>query len=142
MAQQPDPLLQQNMERLRTRCEQLYKHISGTTQPCRWMLPTLNGWSGNPFELSNISKPFDRATLNTEAINNASVAGNAGVGAGKGIQINYVGAMERSFRRRHQSVVRAQAHLAGRSKAHGDVLGIHTNDTLSYIQNILNSGGG
>jgi len=140
--QQPDPAIQALLELIRCRCSQIHLYLAGTTQPRRWMIPPLRGWDGNPFNISDMQLPFDRTNINVEADNNLNaLTGTVGIGGGKSLQINCLGMLERSFRQRHQSNVRALAHVAGRRKAHGEQNGIHTGDILSYLQNILDSGG-
>jgi hypothetical protein len=141
-SQQPDSTFQALMERIRCRNEQGHKYLAGTSQPRRWMIPPLRGWDGDPFNISDIKKPFDRDAINSEAKDNltASDGGTTGTGAGKTLQVNYFGMMERAYRIRHMTIVRAHAHAAGRKRAHGDQNGIHTGDTITYIQNILDSG--
>jgi len=141
-SQQPAIPFQELMERIRCRNYQAQLYLSGTTQPRRWMLPPPRGWDGDPLNISGMTKPFDRADLNTEAKDNLNAAdgGKVGIGAGKTLQINYLGMMEKAFRLRHMTIVRAHAHTAGRKLAHGHANGIHTGDIISYIQNMLDSG--
>lgn len=143
MAQEPDAAFQALMERIRCRSEQLYRYLGGTEQPRRWMLPPPRGWDGDPLNISDVKKPFDRESINEEATDNlnATDGGTVGVGAGKTLQIGYFGMMERAFRVRHMTIARAHAHVAGRRKGHSNAAGIHTGDIIAYIQNMLSSGG-
>jgi len=141
-SQQPDTTFQELMERIRCRNEQIHKYLGGTTQPRRWMIPPLRGWDGDPLNITDVQKPFERTAINVEADDNINAAdgGTAGTGGGKTLQIDYFAMMERAFRMRNQTIVRAHAHVAGRKKAHGDNDGIHTGDIVTYVQNTLDSG--
>jgi len=140
----PDSLFQQLLERMRYRSDRIARYVSGdTTHPRRWMIPPLNGWDGNPFEIKDMEKPFDRKELNetAQADFEDDEKGTTGLISGYLLQICYLAMMERSFRTRHMSPVRAMMHCAGRRKGHGHEEGIHTGDILNYIQDVLGSGG-
>jgi hypothetical protein len=139
----PDPLFQQLLERIRFRSDRIARYVAGDSMPRRWMTPPLNGWDGNPFSITDIKLPFDRDTLNTDTENYYTDAteGTSGLTGGRVLQIVYMAVMERAFRARHMSPIRAMMHAAGRRKGHGHVDGIHTGDILNYIQDVLGSGG-
>jgi len=140
----PDTLFQQLLERVRYRSDRIARYVGGDdTYPRLWMLPPLNGWDGNPFSITDIKKAFDRDTLNQDAENYYTdpKQGSTGLTGGRIIQIVYMAMMERAFRARHATAIRAMMHAAGRRKGHGDKDGIHTGDILNYIQDILGSGG-
>jgi len=138
--EQPNTDFQNMMERLRCRDEQAWRYYGATTQPRRWMLPPPRGWDGDLHNISGINQAFDRVDLNEEAKDNTD-NGTTGIGAGKGLQIGIMGALERAFRLRHMNICRAQAHVAGRKKAHANQDGIHTGDTVTFVQDMLDSGG-
>jgi len=140
MAETPDSDFQALLERIRYRSERIARYLTGDTYPRRWMLPPLRGWNGDPLEITDIKKPFDREAINTEADSDFSGEGTVGVGAGKTLEICYIAMMERAFRIRHMTPIRAMMHAAGRRSAHGNNNGIHTGDILTYIQDMLKSG--
>lgn len=102
----------------------------------RWMVPDAGaGWNydvNNQSGNTSISKAFDRADLNRkyiEALNNGvnrdeATRGRVAETKCAKFQIDNVAAMERAFRVRTLSYVRAGMHSAARRKGHGDSRGV------------------
>ena len=137
-----DTRLQQLVEDWRYFSDRIAREAFGdTTYPRRWMIPVqLNGWNGNPTDIQNMGKPFDRAEIS--ALATAAYNGSpTGLAQAYSLQVNHMGMMERAFRARHMTPVRAMVHACGRRKAHGDTEGIWTGSTLDYIQYLADSGG-
>jgi len=142
MAATVDALLQALLVKIRVHCDDIAQYELGGGYGRPWMIPPQNGWSGDPTEIEDLKEPFDRTDSNTEAVDVYTENRGIGEAAGREAEIGYMGMMERSFRDRHKTAVRAHLHAAGRRKAHGLVDGIHTGTmgVLSYIQGLLDSG--
>jgi len=108
--------------------------------PRSWMLPMdHNAWTGDPADFESIGDAFPREQLN-ETVQNLLLqadknATTAALMAAR-LQLEYMAMMERSFRARHLSPVRATAHSLARLRGHGDAGGVHEGGVLRYIQNI------
>jgi hypothetical protein len=83
-----------------------------------WMLGKFgtSGWNGNPSELTQMKKAFDRAevidTLNS--VMDGKTPGTTGDKIAMRFQGDYLAAMERAFRTRHAGAVRSEIFAAGR----------------------------
>ena len=89
----------------------------------KWMYPSLNGWSGDPQDISGMNNAFDRTNLNNtyiQILNDQNEQGFIGEAMAVKIQIDYIAALERSFRTRHCSSVRAKIHAAARRQGQGN----------------------
>jgi hypothetical protein len=122
------------LQAIRAYCQQNSAYEAGGGSGRAWMLPPRNGWSGNPLEIGELHKPFNRTNL---AIKHAAALqlNNMGHLGSITLQIGYIAMMERSFRARHMTSVRAAAHATGRKTAHAHPAGIHTGGVLRYIEN-------
>jgi hypothetical protein len=95
----------------------------------QWMYPPLSGWSGDPQDIVGMNQAFDRTNLNNlyySIINDLTVntpsthSGTIGESMAVKLQIDYIAIMERAFRTRYCSSVRARLHSAARRTGHGD----------------------
>jgi hypothetical protein len=120
-----------------------YLISDGSTQR-EWMIPDAagGGWTFDPTDIPNIGDPFDRsgpnATYAAEYSGSGSPDNEIRTVMGTHVEINYMGMMERAFRERHRTVVRAQYLLAGRRKAHGDTsYGVHKASVQGYVTELF-----
>ena len=137
-----DTVLQQLLEDWRYFGDRIARQTFGdATYPRRYMLPSdKKGWDGDPTKIEDLKKPFVRDTVNAAATDAYTGGGSIGTASGSSLQISYLGMLERAFRARHMTPVRAFIHSAGRRHAHGDTEGLLTGVTLNYIQDMLDSG--
>jgi len=107
----------------------------------QWMMPPAGLWAGDPLNITDIGNAFDRGLLNEAYMQQYQIPnGSTGAVQGIAVQISYLSVMERSFRARHMTPVRAIAHAASRRLAQGEAGGIHTGAIYTYVQDLLNSG--
>lgn len=117
--------------------------VSGYIQR-HWMIPSRAGTFVST-DIANLGTAFSRRDLNLDYTaqhtnDPTATSGMVGNVIVDGLQINYLGMLERAFRERHKTDVRLQMHLCGRRLAHGDAAGIHVaikNYTQNYIDNTL-----
>ena len=104
----------------------------------RWMIPSnYQNWTGDLTDLESIADAFYRKDLDEWAQEAMAKAKSTAVTAGLKVQLGYLGTMERAFRARHRSPVRAIAQAADRREGHGQGGGVFVGGVLSYVQNIL-----
>jgi len=119
-----------------------YLISDGSTQRL-WMVPDAAvAWTFNPTEPDKMGEPFDRTDVNKVYSDEYSGAASADneirTVMGAHVEINYMGMMERAFRERHRTVVRAQYLLAGRRKAHSDTSdGVHKAGVEGYVTELF-----
>ena len=88
----------------------------------QWYMPPLNGWSGNPLDIPETTLAFDRDALNAvyiAVVSDDAQRGRIGAASVLKLQIDYIAALERSFRTRHATSVRCRIHAGGRRRGHG-----------------------
>ena len=83
-----------------------------------WMLGKFgtSGWNGNPSELTQMKKAFDRAEIvdTFNRIMDKKDPGNTSDKIAMKFQGDYLASMERAFRTRHAGTVRSEIFAAGR----------------------------
>ena len=127
-------------------CDAIAQEVFGASTPRNWMFPPLRGWSGDPLDIPNMRDPFERSEPDLQVQDNylgsETTTGSVGEAAGASMQVSYMGMLERSFRGRHSTSVRAAMHSTGRRLAHSSPLGVHigVSGVLGFIQDMLNSG--
>lgn len=102
-----------------------------TSEQRKWQMPAPNGWDLDLFNISGISKAFDRDTANKvymRALTKGPVVGALDLAPeGEGriadcqamkIQIDYLAVQERAFRLRHSTSIRCAMHAASRRRGH------------------------
>lgn len=105
-----------------------------------WMIPTASGWTFNPTQIAGMATPFDRSGPNATYAAEYTGSGDDEIRVimGTHVEIHYMGMMERAFRERHRTVVRAQYLLGGRRLAHGDAsYGVHKASVQGYVQELF-----
>jgi hypothetical protein len=110
----------------------------------QWFRPPLGAWSGGlqtEEDLKAIHTAFQTDEAE-EALIDTLKPGEPGVNGDLitlPLQIDYMAQAERAFRSRHtQTFPRAIAHIAARSKGHGnDTTGVFKGQVLGYIKNIM-----
>jgi hypothetical protein len=137
----PDPAFQALMKLMQTQSAEIAAYLQGFAQQRPWMLPPVDaeGWDGDPTNLEDIKKAFDRSVSN-EAYKEALHNGTSAEAAAHNLQIAYVSVMERAFRARHRTVCRSVAHSSARRKGQGQDGGTHVGQVLQFIQDLLLSG--
>ena len=104
----------------------------------QWMTPTLNGWSGDVLDVAGMHAPFDRTDMNAAYTEMLSTPGAGKVSDAQAwkMQIDYIAVMERAFRTRHSTRIRAVAHNTARKAGHGNARGLFLNTVLGYAQRL------
>lgn len=115
--------------------------IDGTsTEEETWLTGDKGEWQGDPLEIEQMGKAFDRKELNDKFTK--TIDRNSDKSTGEKLSQRLTGdvlmAMERAFRLRYASQVRCFLHAAGRTFAHGD--GGLTKLTVSHIQDLDKAG--
>jgi len=109
----------------------------------KWMYPPLNSWNGNPFDIKGMNSAFDRSNLNAtyvQVVSDMQGRGTVGEAMALKMQIDYIAALERAFRTRYCSSVRARIHAAARRRGQGDTNnGLFTARLQMSIMRLLES---
>lgn len=108
-----------------------------------WQTPPPGDWDGDHSKIAGMTAAFDRDDLNGELESIVGDPGSPGVVGdmiADGVQIAYVGAMERAYRARHASPARCLIHAAARRKGHGSPVGILKGSLVSHVQNVIAAG--
>lgn len=131
------------LELLAQYAEASYKAAIGGGQPV-WFVPSPDDWSGNPLDIKGITQAFNRDKINENYRDSHSTAGEGTVSDSIALklQIDWIGALERSYRMRHASVARCTFAAAGRSCGHGNEKGIFKGGVRNHIVDILQQGAG
>jgi hypothetical protein len=106
----------------------------------QWMYPPLQGWDGDPQNITGMNKAFIRAHLNDlykKILAQASPTGTVGEAMAVKLQVDYIAALERAFRTRHCSSVRAKIHAASRRRGQGNPDGVFTSSVVLWIERLL-----
>jgi hypothetical protein len=106
----------------------------------RWMLPPLQGWDGDPQNIPGLNKAFTRDNLNSlykKIISDMERAGTTGEAMVAKLQIDYIAAMERAYRTRHCSSVRAKLHAAGRRRGQSQPNGVFTGSVVLWLERLI-----
>lgn len=116
-------------------------YIQSTGAQRLWMIPTKvgGGWTFDPTDIPNLGSPFLRDNVNTQYANEFSGAGEnkIKVAMGTGVEIGYMGMMERAFRERHRTPTRALQLLGARRAAHGGAGNVHKSSVEAWVQELL-----
>lgn len=98
-----------------------------------------NEWDGDLFNLEDISKAFSREELDEDFLKVIDPANPGVIGdlVSISLQGDWLATMERAFRARHQTPVRAWMHAAGRRRGHGHDAGVINQGLLRYVENLL-----
>lgn len=108
----------------------------------QWYYPPLNGWSGHPSDITGMNQAFDRTELNEnyiEVVGDLNQLGAMGEATALKVQIDYIAALERSFRTRHMSSVRSKMHARGRKEGQGDSAGLFGNNVSLWVTRLLDA---
>ena len=136
-----DKVFLDRLEELRTQAASLANSLQGASSR-KWQVPEADGWDGNVLDLEGISKAYDRQGLNQayEDLLKGGKGGSVGECAALKLQIDYLAVLERAFRTRHMTSVRARMHAAGRRRGHGNKSGVFTGSIVPHVQNLLKVG--
>lgn len=97
-------------------------------------------WKGDVFDLDGIHDAFDREENEDDvikAIRDPSEPGTVGDLMVSSLQGDYLATMERAFRARHQTRIRADVHAAARRRGHGHDAGLFQRGVVGYIEGLL-----
>jgi len=131
----PDPISQAYLSSFVAAGNQNYYYGKYGSIARVWMVPLGGTWDGDLTNIIGIAAAFDRGDINPDAMLSL-MYGSPGEHDGKLLELAYVATLERSFRIRHQTPVRALCHCAGRQQAHGSTSGIFY-EINNYLQNVL-----
>lgn len=137
-----DPAFDNLLEQLRITSQSIDLATSALQQRV-WMYPVLNGWSGDPQDVTGMNDAFNRDDLNTmydSALHTTDGSGHTGDCAASKIMVDYIAVAERAFRTRWASRIRCMMHAAGRRTGHGDPLnGLYAGSIRPYVQSIIDA---
>jgi hypothetical protein len=111
--------------------------------PSAWYYPPLDEWTGDPRDIKGMNAAFDRTAINElyeEVVGDPLRQGRQGEAVVLKLQLDYIAALERSFRTRHASSVRSKIHAAARRKGHGASGGLYDpsgGDIVLWLQRLL-----
>ena len=131
------------LELLAQYAEASYKAAIGEEQPT-WFVPSADDWSGDPLDVKGTTAAFNRDEINENYRDAHSTSGEGTVSDSIALklQIDWVGALERSYRMRHASAARCAFAAAGRLCGHGNEKGIFLGGVRNHIVDILQQGAG
>jgi hypothetical protein len=98
--------------------------------------PDKNEWSGDPFDLEDLGKPFDRSEQDEDMHKIVTAEEKFGVVGDLQLitlQGDYLATLERAARLRLTTRCRALAHAAGRLRGHGHPGGLFNRGVLGQI---------
>lgn len=143
-----DPLFSRQANALRKQCkEEQSKRRKG--EQVKWTMPEKEGWDGDLFKWQEMEKMFGSAggglghgeelgQKYLDAVADSEAPGMSGDIVVIVTQTDYLAMMERAFRSRHtMRRPRAWAHTAGVHNGQGDERGPLYQNTVTYIQGIL-----
>lgn len=135
----PDPEFTSQLDKLKSTSDAADKAAILTGQR-EWMYPPLNGWTGCPWDLSGMNKAFPREHLNEvycKILGDKNSTGTVGEAMAVKLQVDYIAALERAFRTRHCSSVRARMHSAARRRGQAAEKGLFQNNVLLHIERMI-----
>lgn len=106
----------------------------------KWMNPPLQGWSGDPQDITGLNKAFTRKAMNAlyvAIMRDETPNGTIGETMVLKLMVDYIAALERAFRTRHCSSVRAKLHAAGRRRGQGSKDGLFTGSVVLWLERLL-----
>lgn len=106
----------------------------------KWMYPPLQGWNGDPNDITDANKAFIRDNLNQtykDIIDNISNDGTIGESMVVKLQVDYIAALERAFRTRYCSSVRARVHAAARRRSQGSSAGAFSSTIVTWLEQLI-----
>lgn len=92
-----------------------------------WYTPFLNAWSGDPTDIQGMNSAYRREGLNNDYVTVADdpeQVGRIGEQMVIKLQLDYIAALERSFRTQCATSIRCKIHAAARKKGHGQTGGL------------------
>jgi hypothetical protein len=95
-----------------------------------------NEWTGDPFDLENLGKPFDRTEQNEDMHKVVTARDKLGVIGDLQLitlQGDYLATLERATRLRLSTRCRATAHAAARLRGHGHTGGLFNRGVIGQI---------
>lgn len=124
-----------HLDRLKTVADANADAVCAGTQR-QWYLPPLDSWTGDPYDIAGMNYAFDRSALNAAyvaVVSDTLRRGRQGEAMILKLQIDYLAALERAFRTRQSSSIRAKVHAGIRRKSHGASGGLYntSNGTIT-----------
>jgi len=101
--------------------------------------PDKNGWSGDPFDVTTLSKLFERVEHDDDMIELVRASETPGVVGDLqliSLQGDYLATLERAYRLRMTTRCRAIAHVASRQRGHGHDGGLFIKGVLGYVSRL------
>lgn len=111
-------------------------------QPSKFYEPDKGSWNGDLFDIEGMAEAFKRDEIHDDfrkAINDDGVTTDLEVCL---LQGDFVAMLERAYRERHKTPVRAKLHAAARRRGHGDEDGLYTKGLLGYLEHLMRLGAG
>lgn len=96
-------------------------------------------WDGSLFNLEDMSKAFDREAIEQDFLKviDPAAPGTSGDLMAISLQGDWMATMERAFRSRHSTPVRAWFHALGRRRGHAHVNGTLQKGLLRHVESVL-----
>jgi len=133
-----EPIIRRLRERAKEEAEARTKN-----NQTQWLMPEMENWDGNLFNIEGLSDPFKRDKLGEmfdDATKDGDDSGAVGDLQAITLQTDWLACMERAFRARHtMRRPRAMAHMTGRRRGHGNDRGVLTQCVLEYVRNVVKS---
>ena len=108
-----------------------------------WHIPLKDEWSGDPLQIDEVAKAFDREEINgnvEEILTQKDVTGTVGDLSSLKVQGDWMAVMERGFLARHATPIRCLAHAAARAAGKGHDRGVYSAGVIGFAQNLLRLG--
>lgn len=134
-----DKNFSQQVERLQT-ASAAQSAIVAQVPQVAWDMPVLGSWNGNLTDVTNLGIPFDNTALKQQFASILTNPQDLGVdGDIRVIQTmnDDLMTMQRAFRARHLTPVRAHALAAVRRQFHGQDRGPWGKSHAAYVQSLL-----
>lgn len=107
--------------------------------PAKFFFPTLNGWSGDLFDLEGMSQAWDRSEIYEDFRNTVKDSSDSGVVADLMtviLQGDFVAIAERAFRHQASTSVRDKIHASARRRGHANPAGVLTRGIQGYVEHL------
>ena len=135
-------VFRENAEALKKDAEKIEQHYKLEAQR-QWQIEPLRGWSGDPLDIADITKKFDRQEIDSnyqECLSDPNSPGTTADTQALKLQADWVAVQERAFRTRHATSIRAALNAAGRRKGHKNEKGVIQTGVVKYIEDIIKRG--
>lgn len=140
VAEVRDRFLKQAIDNIQKSAEKLFKHFTDQQAPQQPLVDKAE-WDGDLFNLEDISKVFDRTELEEDflAVIDKDQPDKGVIGDLMNIstQGDWLATLERAFRSRHSTPIRAWMHAAARRRGQANNGGVIKRGMLDYVERLV-----